>query len=45
MVIVSYMKCVLFKALTIRVMYDGGGLLHDDGRSILHEVCISRGIE
>ena len=44
MLVVYYMKCVLDEAFTIRVMYDEGGLLCDDDGSILHEVCISRGI-
>ena len=44
MVVVYYIKCVLIEAFCIIVMYDGGGLLHQNGGSILHEMGISKGV-
>ena len=44
MLVVYYIKCALVKAFSIVVMYDDGGLLYHDDGSILHEVCISRGL-
>ena len=41
---VYYMKCALAQAFCIIVMYVGGGLLHQNGGSILHDMGISKGV-
>ena len=43
--VVYYMKCALVEEFSIIVMYYNVVILDENAGSILHEVCIRRGIE